>query len=178
LTVVRATDVRFVRASVDLVTPFSFALLAGETYDLRQPTARAASIAARLCAAIVKPSTGSIVVGHFETRLQAPEAKRRIGFVDARGFVGDAHAFRCEVAFHADVWAVAPALARTRAEATLDALQSDTPYARAIALAFVAEVSLIVLDAPEAGLAARVRAIAPEAALVRTHAGSAAASAS
>ncbi|GAC1300900.1 MAG: hypothetical protein NVSMB19_08230 [Vulcanimicrobiaceae bacterium] len=168
MTVLRATGVRFVRESLDLVTPFSFALDAGETQELVQPTPRAASIAARLCAAIVKPTTGSIVVAHFETRLQAPEAKRRIGFVDARGFAGDAHAFRCEVAFHAAVWAVAPDAARARAEATLRALASDDPYARAVALALVAESAVIVLDLPEPALAARVRAIAPEAGLVLT----------
>ncbi len=118
---------------------------------------------------------GSVVVEHFETRLQAPEAKRRIGFVDAAGFAGDAHAFRCEVAFHADVWAVAPSLARERTGAALRALESDTPYARGIALAFVADVSVLVLDMPDPGLAARVRALAPEAAIVGTHAGTAAA---
>ncbi len=170
MTVLRATGVRFVRDRVDLVTPFSFALHAGETRDLIQPTPRAASIAARLCAAIVKPTTGSIVVDHFETHLQAPEAKRRIGFVDARGFAGDQHAFRCEVAFHADVWNVASGVAWTRAQATLRALQSDTPYARAIALALVADVSVIVLDMPDPVVAARVRAIAPETALVQAYA--------
>lgn len=169
MTVLRATDVRFIRDQRDLVTPFSIALAAGETCDLLQPTPRSASIAARLCAAIVKPSSGRILVGDFETRLQAPQAKRRIGFVDARGFEGDAHAFACEIAFHADLWGVPKSLARARANATLARLECDDPYARALALALVAEVSLVVLDLPEPDFARRVRELVPLAGIVRTH---------
>lgn len=166
--VLRTTDVRFVRAGIVEVEPFSFALDAGDTYELRQPTIRAASIAARLCGAIVKPTTGFVVVGDYDTRLQAPEAKRRIGFVDAEGFAGNAHAFRCEVAFHADVWGVAAPLARRRVDAALQGLAEESPYARAVALAFVADVSVVVMDRPPAALADQVRMLAPTVGIVRT----------
>lgn len=168
MTALRATDVRFTRAGIDLVTPFTFSLEAGERYDLVQPTAFAASIAARLCAAIVKPSSGRILIGDFETRLQAPHAKRRIGFVDARGFEGDAHAFACEVAFHADVWGVAPSLARERARRALATLARDDAYARAIALALVADVSVMILDLPAPDVARSAHALLPDAAIVAT----------
>lgn len=156
------------RAGVDLVTPFTFWVSAGDQYDLVQPTAFAASVAARLCAAIVKPSAGRILIGDFETRLQAPQAKRRIGFVDARGFEGDAHAFACEVAFHADVWGVAPSLAHERARHALATLARDDAYARALALALVADVSIVVLDLPGPGVVADTRALVPDVAIVAT----------
>ncbi|MBD5656946.1 MAG: hypothetical protein IAI50_17465, partial [Candidatus Eremiobacteraeota bacterium] len=71
--VLRAVDASFARDDLT-VESFAFALPAGESIDLSQPTARAASTAARMCAAIVKPSSGTIFVGDYETRLQAPEA--------------------------------------------------------------------------------------------------------
>lgn len=167
LKILRATAVTFVRDGVPLVAAFSLSLDAGAAVEIVQPSARAASIAARMCAAIVKPSRGVIYVGEFETRLQPPQAKRLVGFVDAGGFEGDAHALRCEVAFRADVWNLDKAAAQGRATEILDAL-GDGPYARAIALALVAEVALVVLDQPQRRFVGRVRKLVPEAAIVHT----------
>ena len=170
MTLLRAMDVRFVRDATDLVTPFSFSLRAGETHELEQPSSYAAALAARLCGAIVKPTTGTLFVGDFDTRLQAPEAKRRIGFVDADGFEGSEHAFACQVAFHADVWGLSPVRARRRADEGLAMLGPPTPGARAVALALVPEVSLLVLDRPTGALVERVRAVVPAAGIVRVRA--------
>jgi len=169
MTVLRATEAGFARDGRALVTPFSVSLAARESVRLVQATPFAASLAARMCAAIVKPSSGTIFVGEYETRLQAPQAKRRIGFVDAAGFPGDAHAFACEIAFHAECWGVAPALARGRARDVLRALDPSDggdPYARAVALALAADVTLVVLDQPPATLAPRLHALVPGAALL------------
>ncbi len=156
----------FVRNGEDLIAPFSLAIDAGDAGVLVQPTRFAASLAARLCGAIVRPTSGRIFVGDYETRLQPPQAKRRIGFVDVAGFDGDAHAFACEIAFHAQCWGIARRLARERATRVLGALSREDAYARAIALALVADVDLIVLDQPPDDLAVRVREIATDAALL------------
>ncbi|MBD5654711.1 MAG: hypothetical protein IAI50_05970 [Candidatus Eremiobacteraeota bacterium] len=115
----------------------------------------------------MKPSSGTIFVGDYETRLQAPEAKRRVGFVDAAGFEGDDYAFRCEVAFRADVWSLDPRAAQERARDVLASLGNDA-YARAIALALVADVALVVLDQPATRVVKRVRELVPLAGIVRT----------
>lgn len=164
--VLRALDAGFVREDL-IVEVFSLVLRASESIDVPQPNARAASTAARMCAAIVKPSAGTIFVGEYETRLQAPEAKRRVGFVDAGGFAGDEHAFRCEVAFRADVWSLDARAAHERARDVLATLGNE-PYARAIALALVAEVALVVLDQPAADVIERVRSLVPKAGVVST----------
>jgi ABC-type multidrug transport system ATPase subunit len=160
--------VRFVRDGTDLIAPFSLTIDAGDTRDLPQPTGFSASLAARVCGAIVRPTSGTIYVGDYETRLQPPQAKRRVGFVDVAGFDGDAHAFACEVAFHAQCWGIARRLARERAARILDALARDDAYARALALALVADVDLIVLDQPPDDIVSRVRALAPTSALLAT----------
>jgi ABC-type Na+ transport system ATPase subunit NatA len=166
--VLRAVDAGFSRDDL-IVEAFSFTLRAGESARVVQPNARAASIAARICAAIVKPSTGTVFVGEYETRLQPPEAKRRVGFVDAAGFEGDEHGFRCEVAFRADVWNLDRNGAQERARHVLAALGDDA-YARALALALVADVACVVLDQPPAGVFERVRRFVPLAGIVHTQA--------
>ncbi len=179
LSALRASDVRFVREGVDLVEPFSLAIPVGETATLEQPTPFAASLAARLCGAIVRPTSGTIFVGDYETRLQPPQAKRRVGFVDAAGFLGDAHTFACEVAFRAECWNLDRAAARDRATSVLaafaiDALAIDgsdareAAYARAVALALVADVSLVVLDRPPPSILDRTRSLANGASLLVT----------
>lgn len=165
--VLRATDVRFVRDGVDLVEPFSLALDAGACATLVQPTPFAAALAARLCAAIVRPTFGSIFVGEYETRLQPPQAKRRVGYVDAVGFAGDAHAFACEIAFRAECWNLDRRAARERADELLAALGAvDARYARGVALALLADVSLVVLDRPPAQAIASLRSVVAGASLV------------
>lgn len=168
MTVFRAAGVRFVRDGTDLVVPFSLVLGAGESGELAQPTPFAASLAARLCGAIVRPSGGTIFIGDYETRLQPPQAKRRVGFVDAAGFLGDAHAFECEVAFHAECFGVARVRAHARASEVIAALGRDDAYARAIALALVPPVALLVLDRAHDEIVRRVRDVVPEASILVT----------
>ncbi len=167
MTVLRVRDARFTRDGRELVAPFSLTLAAGETFALEQPDSNAAGVAARMCAAIVKPTEGTIYVGEYETRLQPPQCKRLVGFVDAAGFDGDAHAFKCEIGFRADVWGLDAREAQTRGRDLLSAL-GDDEYARGVALALVPDVTLVVLDRPATGVVARVRELAPDVAILHT----------
>ncbi len=169
MSVLRASAAVFCHAG-DFVGPLDFALQAGECRTLVFARGRDASIAARLCAAIVKPTRGALYVGHFDTRLQPPQAKRLVGFVDVAGLRGSRHAFACEVAFRAEVWGLDVARAQLRARETLAAIGDDRdPYARALALALVPEVKLLVFDQPgHPRYRARAAEIAPETAIVET----------
>ncbi len=160
----------FVSEAGDAIGPLDFSLQTGEHRIVSCATGREASIAARLCAAIVKPTCGSIYVGEYDTRLQPPQAKRLVGFVDVAGSAGDRHAFACEVAFRAEVWGLDVATAQDRARRTLSALGDERdPYARAIALALVPDVLLLVFDQPaQPRYRARLAEIRPLSAVVET----------
>ena len=164
----RVEQASFARDGVELVAPFSIVLAEGADARLDAANAVAATIVARICAAIVKPTRGTVYVGDFETRLQPPQAKRLVGFVDAAGFTGGAHAFACEVAFRAEVWGLDRRAASDRAAAVLTALGQPPgdPYASALALALVANVRLVVLDRPPGALLPIVRDLVPEAGIV------------
>jgi ABC-type Na+ transport system ATPase subunit NatA len=175
VTVIRAIGASFSRAGDELVAPFDLTCSRGEIVSLAQPTTYAASIVARMCAAIVKPTSGRIYVGDYETRLQPPQAKRLVGFVDVSGFSGDDHAFRCETSFRADVWGVDVPAAHARAQDVLAALDArgsnEAAYARAVALALATDVAALVLDQPSRRIATRVRTFASQLAIVTTRVG-------
>ena len=171
MTVLRSIDALFANGvAADEVGPFDCVVRAGDDAVLHFATPRNASIAARICAGIVKPTRGSVFVGDYDTRLQPREVKRRVGFVDARGWTGDPHAFQCEVAFRAEVWGIPRAVAERRARMLLAALGREADaYGRALALALIAPVDLVVLDQPAARYRDDVRRIEPNVALVQTH---------
>ena len=164
----RVANASFVRDGVERIAPFSLALADGDDATIGAATPAAATIVARMCAGIVKPTVGTVYVGDFETRLQPPQAKRLVGFVDAAGFAGDAHAFRCEVAFRADVWGLDHGAASARAAAVTAALSAEPndAFARAVALALVADVRLVVLDQPPIAALGSIRALVPHAGIL------------
>ncbi len=170
MTIVRSIAAAFEDPRGEAVGPFDAALRVGEQLALEAGTPRAASIAARMFAAIVKPTSGTIFVGDFDTRLQPPQAKRCIAFVDAGGFGGDAHAFACEAAFRADVWGIDVARNRERARALLRRFGTDADaYAGGLALALcVPGVALAILDQPPPGTLDALRTQFPHLAVLAT----------
>jgi hypothetical protein len=166
----RVSDARFVRGGCELVAPFSIGLAAGERGTVLQPNELAAKIAARIAAAIVKPTCGSVFVGDFDARLQPAQAKRLVGFVAACGFAGNARSLEREVRFRADVWDLDAQTMRRNAETIYAALERVVPpaYAHAVALALAPDVAVVVLELPPAGVEDALARLRPNAALMST----------
>jgi ABC-type thiamine transport system ATPase subunit len=162
LRVVRAS---FARDGYELLAPFDLVLAAGESAELAEPSARAASLAARIVGGIVKPTSGEVYVGDFDTRLQPAQAKRAVAFVPANAEADDDFARSLDLG--AALHAVARAVALRRAN-EIFALLGRGGYARAAALALVHEAALIVLDQPPPGVAEALAALRPAAALIAT----------
>jgi hypothetical protein len=164
----------FEREGEELVAPFDLSLAPAARRILVQPSSRSASLAARIAAAIVKPTAGVVYVGDFDARLQPAQAKRLVGFVPAGGFAGDAHAFSCQIRLRADVWGIERAQARRRAAEVLDAFAAAAdPSARALALALIPPVALLVLDQAHGATLELAAGLAPGAALLLTEVASA-----
>jgi hypothetical protein len=170
--VLRVVGARFVRDGRDLAAPFSLELGAGQRARLEQPDACGAMVAARLAAAIVKPTFGAVTVGDFDSRLQPAQAKRLVGFVPHCGFSGSEREFAREIGFRADVWNVERAAMQRDATEILRALRhaGSCPdgYARALALALAPGVALAVLELAPEGAVDALAALRPEVAVVAT----------
>lgn len=171
-TIIRVNDAHFVRDGLPLIAPFSIALAAGEHASLVQSTTGAAKIAARIAAAIVKPTSGSVFVGDFDARLQPAQAKRLVGFVPSDGFCANARAFEREVGFRADVWNVDRAAMQRNADGiygTLEGLVEES-WARAVALALAPDVRALVLENPSDDQIGPIAALRPHLALLAARA--------
>ncbi len=162
----RVAAASFAREGRTLVAAFDLLVARGERMTLAQPSARAASIAASMCAALVKPSSGAVYVGDYETRLQPAQAKRLVAFVPA-DVEAYAHDFPRALALRAALLEVPDELAARRAR-DVEALLGHGTYARAVALALCNEAALIVLDQPPPDVARAVAALRPFAALLST----------
>jgi len=168
--ILRVTDAHFVR-DVELITPFSVTLESGQHARLTQPNETAAKIAARIAAAIVKPTYGSVFIGDFDARLQPPQAKRLVGFIPTNGFDGSTRTFAREIKFRAQVWNLELATLERNAAAVLSALEDLHPdYARTVALALAPDVDLIVLECPTDDAFVRIAALRPDAAIFTANA--------
>lgn len=170
--VLRISEACFVRDGCELVVPFSIVLNPGERGTIAQTDERGAHVAARMAAAIVKPTCGSVFVGDFDSRVQPAQAKRLVGFVPACGFSGGTRSLEREVRFRADVWDLDAQRMRHHAETIFAALKrtATESYARAVALALAPGVALIVLETPPPGTADALARLQPDAALLVTRA--------
>jgi hypothetical protein len=146
MNVLRIDRASFVRDAED-VAPFSAEVSEGARVVREFPSERCAAIAARLAAGIVKPSTGSVFIGEYQTRIQPVQAKARVAFVPRDTTAFARGPFARELLFFADIFGIGRAEAERRARAALAALGEDD-YARAVALALIREAPLLVLDRP------------------------------
>jgi energy-coupling factor transporter ATP-binding protein EcfA2 len=131
----------------DIVEPFSVELIGGARAVREFPNERAASIAARIAAGIVKPAGGTVFIGEYQTRIQPVQAKARVAFVPRDTSALSRGPFERELRFFADIFGIDRATAQRHAGAALSALGEDD-YARAVALALIRDAPLLVLDRP------------------------------
>ena len=147
----------------------------GESAILPCADIRAATIAARMAAGIVKPTSGRLLIGEFDPCIQPVQAKRLAGYVPARGdFRSPPHGVaraadrREAVELHAALFEVPIAVAHERVEAMLAAIGWVDAETVAVALALMRPVALLVLERPSAALAERIRTIGVHASLLST----------
>jgi hypothetical protein len=146
--VLHAVDAAFERDGAVFVPPFSLDLAPGERAALGFADARAAKIAARMLAGIVKPTRGTLLIGDFDPRVQPVQAKRLVGFVPAIGEPAAPPRRDGAIGVCAALFEVPIEIARARVGTVLDALAADDEVSFAIALALMRPVQLLVIDRP------------------------------
>ena len=152
--VLRIEGASFARDADD-VKPFSAEVAAGARVVREFPSERAAAIAARLAAGIVKPTGGAVFIGEYQTRIQPVQAKARVAFVPRDTAAFTRGPFARELRYFAEIFGIDLATAQQRAGAALAALGAGgthgaDEYARVVALALIRTTPLLVLDrAPE-----------------------------
>ena len=144
-------DAAFRIDAQNVVGPLNITLEAGEAASLCLENPRAASIAARLAAALIKTTTGTVLVGNFDAKVQPVQVKRLVGFVPVNPTTPPFKNIDAYFRFRADLWEVERSLALQRGRTFLEQCERPSdPYAIALAGALISPCALIVWDQPRA----------------------------
>ena len=126
---------------------------------------------ALMAAGIAKASTGTVLIGDFDPRVQSVHCKRIAGFVPHAPLSIEEAEFSRYIAYRAALWNVEPVLASARAReilAQLDGMHEALAYPLVGAL--LASPQLLVMDRPPPVYARQIFAVTGNAALLTAHA--------
>lgn len=166
----RMREAGFTNARVS-VGPMTLDLEPGQRKALKFATAHEATVAALMAAGVAKPSTGSVLIGDFDPRVQSVHCKRLAGFVPHAPMSIEEAEFPRYIAYRAALWNVDPELAAARAREILRQLDGmHEALAYPLVGALIAAPQLLVMDRPPPAYARQIHAVTHSAALLTTHA--------
>lgn len=171
----RMREATFSRGKL-LAGPLTLDLERGERGALTYDSPQQAAIVALLATGIVKASSGCVLIGDFDPRVQSVACKRIAAFVPHEPFALDENEFARYVDYRAALWNLEPQRAQTHA-ALLRKRLAGMHEALAYPLigALLGMPQLIVLDRPEPAYAAQILAAVGRRALLSVHTDAAAA---
>lgn len=142
----------------------------GERAALHVASAREAAIVAGMASAVVKASTGCVLIADFDPRVQSVACKRIAALVPHEPFTLTENEFARYIEYRAELWKLDPAGARAYA-AELRRRLAGIHEALAIPLigALIGMPKLLVLDRPQPVYAREILAAAGRCAVLSTH---------
>lgn len=160
------------------VGPVTLDLERGERTALTCTCARDAEIIAMMAAGIVRASSGCVLVGDYDPRVQSVACKRIAALVPHEPYSLDENEFARYIAYRAALWNVEPAHARMQAALLRERLAGmHEALAYPLIAALISKPKLVVLDRPQPVYARQIFEAAGSCAVLSTHTKVAAASA-
>ncbi|HLY04003.1 MAG TPA: hypothetical protein VKR56_16075 [Candidatus Cybelea sp.] len=130
-----------------------------------------ATIAALMAAGIAKATTGSVLIGDYDPRVQSVHCKRIAGFVPHEPLQLDEGDFPRYIAYRAALWNVETTEALAYARLLCERLEGmHEAFSYPLIGALIAKPQLVVLDRPQPAYAAQIRRAVEDRALLSTHA--------
>lgn len=124
-----------------------------------------------MAAALVTPTSGSVLIGEYDPRVQPAHCKRIAGFVPHDPLPLAETSVARFIDYRAALWDLEPERARAHARVLLERLGGmHEAFAYPVVAALLPFPSLLVLDRPQAAFATTVLAAAGPCAVFSTHA--------
>lgn len=152
------------------VGPITLEVCPGESCGLVFPSALEASIVALMASAIVKASSGSVLIGDYDPKVQSVHCKRIATLVPHEPLSIDESDLVAYVSYRAALWGIEAAIARKRAALLRERLAGvHEAFAFPVIGALIGMPQLLVLDRPQAAYAAAILDVADGRAVLSTH---------
>jgi ABC-type sulfate/molybdate transport systems ATPase subunit len=170
MALLRMRDASFANATVR-AGPVTLDLEAGGRVALTFLSSQEATIVALMAAGIAKATTGSVLIGDYDPRVQSVHCKRIAGFVPHEPLQLDEGDFPRYIAYRAALWNVEATAAQADARLLCERLEGmHEAFAFPLIGALIATPRLIVLDRPQHAYAAQILRAVEGRALLSTHA--------
>jgi hypothetical protein len=166
----RMRDASFAGAGI-CAGPVTCDIYPGQRAALTFATPREATVVALMAAGIVKASSGCVLLGDFDPRVQSVHCKRIAGFVPHEPMHLDERDFLRYIGYRAALWNVDGQSARERARTFRERLDGvHEAFAFPLIGALIAGPQLLVLDRPQRAYARQILEALEGRAVLSTHA--------
>ncbi|MDE2481566.1 MAG: hypothetical protein KGN02_05215 [bacterium] len=167
----RLRDAAYAARGRTIVEPATFDVQPGERVARVCANGEEARALAMMCAALVRATSGSLLIGEYDPRVQPVHCKRLVGFVAHDPLPLARENLERFVEYRAALWEIEPARAHAHVRLLLERLAGvHEAFAYPVAVALLPFPSLLVLDRPHPAFAPHVIAAAGSCAILSTHA--------
>ncbi len=168
--VLRMLDAAYYRNGSTFVRPFTLEMQRSQRLAIRTRDAREARVLATMAAALVKATSGIVLIGEYDPRVQPAHCKALAAYVPHDPLPLAESSFDRFIAYRAALWNLDLVAARERAATLLARLNGiHEAFAYPIVAALLSEPALLVLDRPHAAFAAQLIEAAGGCAIFSTH---------
>ncbi len=168
--VLRMLDARYAPRGEAIVAPATFDVTPGERAVRVCATADEAQALAMMAAALVKPTSGIVLIGEYDPRVQPVHCKRIAAFVPHDPLPLPETSVEHFIDYRAALWDIDAERARAHAQILLDRLSGlHEAFSYPIVAALLGCPSLLVLDRPQPLFAKQILAAAGPCAVLSTH---------
>ncbi len=148
--ILRMRDASYVSRGVTLASRVTLDVSPGERVTLRAASAGEAEAVAMMAAALIHPSSGSVEIGEYDSRVQPAHCKRLVGFVPHDPLPLREMGFDRYIQYRAALWDIDSERARAVANVLLERLRGlHEAFAYPLVGALVANPAMLVLDRPQ-----------------------------